>query len=157
MASNDTGRSRRAGRHRANGSLEREIIACLASSATPMTPAQVRTALDEELAYTTVTTVLSRLHVKNAVTRVPAGRTFVYHLAGDTADAQASVTAHRMRRLLESDADRAGVLSRFVDSLDGDTERLLRDLLNADRGDTRAEPEAVRPRRGGRRAPRSGS
>lgn len=102
-----------------------------------MTPSQVHAALDGGLAYTTITTVLSRLHAKQAVVRVPQGRTFVYRLVGDSAGAQASVTAHRMRMLLESGADRAGVLSRFIDTLDGDTERLLRRLLDEADGDDR--------------------
>lgn len=121
-------------RSRANGSLEREVIACLAAGDGAKTAAEVQTALGGDLAYTTVTTILSRLYTKQALTRVPRGRAFAYELAGDSMGAQASVTAHQMHRLLDSGTDRASVLSRFVDSLDGDTERLLRGLLEDELG-----------------------
>ncbi len=116
-------------RSRANGSLEREVIACLAAGDDAMTALEVQSALGGDLAYTTVTTILSRLYAKHALTRVPRGRAFAYELAGDSAGAQASVTAHQMRRLLDAGTDRASVLSRFVESLDPDAERLLRALL----------------------------
>jgi hypothetical protein len=44
----------------------------------------------------------------------------------------------RMRRLLESDDDRAGVLVRFISSLSGDDERLLLDLLATPESDLQA-------------------
>jgi predicted transcriptional regulator len=94
-----------------------------------MTPAEVQAELGNDLAYTTVMTTLSRLHAKRALTRSPRGRAFAYELVGDLAGAQASVTAHQMHRLLEAGADPASVLSHFVESLDGDTEQLLRALL----------------------------
>jgi predicted transcriptional regulator len=117
-------------RGRSSGSLEREIIACLATADGPMTPAEVQAELGGDLAYTTVMTTLSRLHTKRALIRSPRGRAFAYELVGGTAGAQASVTAHQMHKLLTSGLDRAGVLAHFVESLDGDTERLLRELLD---------------------------
>lgn len=118
-------------RGRSSGSLEREIIACLAAADGPMTAAEVQADLGGELAYTTVMTTLSRLHAKHALTRSPRGRAFAYELVGGSAGARASVTAHQMHRLLENGMDRAGVLTHFVDTLDSDTERLLRALLRA--------------------------
>jgi hypothetical protein len=69
------------------------------------------------------------LHAKGALTRELAGRAYAYSLAGSDADVGASVTAHRMRRLLESGEDRAGVLTRFVANLSPEDERLLAGLL----------------------------
>jgi predicted transcriptional regulator len=114
---------------RPRGALEREVLACLAAAARPLSPAQVRAELGEQLAYTTVMTTLSRLHAKGAVTRRPAGRGFSYQLSGGPAGAQASMTAHRMHQLLETGSDRAGVLSRFVADLSPEDEQLLLGLL----------------------------
>ncbi|HEU5416386.1 MAG TPA: BlaI/MecI/CopY family transcriptional regulator [Streptosporangiaceae bacterium] len=128
------------GRARARGALEREVLACLAAAGRPLAPAEVLTGLgDGRLAYTTVMTTLSRLHAKGAVTRAPAGRGYLYALRGDTgAEAQASMTARRMLKLLEGRPDRASVLSRFVADLSPDDEQLLTGLL----ADGRAEPAA---------------
>lgn len=117
---------------RPRGALEAEVLASLAAADAPRTAAEVLDDLAGELAYTTVMTTLSRLHSKGAVTREPRGRAFAYGLPGGPAAAAAAVTATRMRRLLESGDDRAGVLSRFVDGLSpADVEvltRLLADL-----------------------------
>lgn len=119
-------------RGRQRGGLEREILACLATAARPMSPGEVRAELGDQLAYTTVMTTLSRLHAKGAVSRAQAGRGFAYELRGGPADAQASMTARRMLALLQG-GDRAGVLSRFVADLSPEDEQLLSDLL-ADSG-----------------------
>ena len=116
-------------RSRANGSLEREIIVCLASADRPLTVAEVRAEVDARLAYSTVTTILTRLLNKGAVQRYAEGRGYAYQLSGGPTAAQASVTAHRMHRLLDGGVDRASVLSRFVTALDPEAERILRDLL----------------------------
>jgi predicted transcriptional regulator len=114
----DTGR-------RPRGSLEQEVIAALAASATPMTPGQVRDELGGDLAYTTVMTVLGRLHDKGTVTRSRAGRAYTYSLTRDKAE----FTARQMRRLLDAGDDREAVLSRFVGALSKRDERLLAELL----------------------------
>lgn len=112
---------------RSRGSLERDIHAILAASAQPMTSAQVRDALDRELAYTTVMTVLARLYEKGEVTRQPVGRGYAYTGIQDSAE----LAARRMRRLLDAEgADRSAVLMRFVDNLAPDDEHLLRSLLD---------------------------
>jgi predicted transcriptional regulator len=107
------------------GGLEAEVIETLMASAEPMTAAEVRSALDNRLAYTTVMTVLSRLADKGLAIKQRRGRADIYSPVRDPA----AITAMRMRRLLESDDDRTGVLIRFVSSLSGDDERLLLDLL----------------------------
>src|SRR5262245_45981011 len=113
-------------RRRARGSLEQEVVAVLAAASGPMTPAQVRDSLGGELAYTTVMTVLARLHDKGAVTRRRTGRAYAYQSAGDDAE----VTARRMRRLLDAGEDRARVLSRFVQALPPDDEAVLAELVD---------------------------
>lgn len=118
------------------------MIACLAASDAAMTPREVQGGLGGELAYSTVMTTLARLHEKGAVTRAARGRAYAYGLAGDVVGAQASVTAHQMRRLLDGGGDRASVLSRFVDALDDESEALLRELL--------AEAGVEAPERDGR-------
>jgi predicted transcriptional regulator len=117
------------GRARPRGALEQEVLACLAAAGQPLAPGEVLAGLGGQLAYTTVMTTLSRLHAKGAVTREPAGRGYVYALRGDTGDAQASMTAHRMLRLLEGGSDRASVLSRFIADLSPADEQLLTGLL----------------------------
>lgn len=123
------------GPSRPRGGLEREVLACLAAGGRPMAPAEVQGELGGGLAYTTVMTTLSRLHAKGAVSREPAGRGYAYALRGSPGAAQASMTAHRMLKLLEADDDRAHVLSRFIADLSEEDERLLAGLLaDEDRG-----------------------
>ncbi len=112
-------------RRRPRGTLEQEVIAVLEAARGPLTPAQVRDALREDLAYTTVMTVLSRLHDKDAVRRTRVGRAFAYQPVGD----EAEVTARRMRRLLDTGENRAQVLSRFVRALSPDDEAIVAQLL----------------------------
>jgi predicted transcriptional regulator len=125
-----------AGPARPRGGLEREVLACLAAAGRPMAPAEVQAELGGGLAYTTVMTTLSRLHAKGAVSREPAGRGYAYTLRGSPGAAQASMTAHRMLKLLEADDDRAHVLSRFVADLSPADERLLAGLLGDEESET---------------------
>lgn len=113
---------------RTRGGLESEIRAVLTVNERPMTPAQVRDALDGDLAYTTVMTVLARMHEKGEAVREHAGRGYAYTAIQDPAE----LAARRMSRLLDSEnADRAAVLTRFVGKLAPDDEHLLRSLLEA--------------------------
>jgi predicted transcriptional regulator len=117
---------------RRKGALEQEVLAALAAAGRPLTAAEVLADLGDGLAYTTVMTTLSRLHAKGALTRQHSGRAYAYSLdGGDAASVRASVTAHRMRRLLEAGSDRAGVLARFVAELPPEDEQLLAALLAA--------------------------
>src|SRR5438445_4155279 len=109
---------------RTPGSLEQEVLTALAAAGGPLTPAEVRTAVGGELAYTTVMTVLARLYDKGALTRQRHGRAYAYQLADPTA-----VTAHRMRQLLDGGDDRAAVLTRFMGELTNEDEQLLASLL----------------------------
>jgi predicted transcriptional regulator len=109
---------------RERGELANEVLAALAAAEAPLTPAQVLADLGGDLAYTTVMTTLARLHEKGAVTRERAGRAYAYApLDG------ASVTARRMRQVLDSADDREVVLARFLDELGPDERPVLARLL----------------------------
>ncbi|TMM30230.1 MAG: BlaI/MecI/CopY family transcriptional regulator [Actinobacteria bacterium] len=101
---------------RGYGDLAQAILDLVGQAGAPVTPAQVRDALGRELAYTTVMTVMARLYDRGLLARKRSGRAFAYTVVGDPAQ----VTARRMHRILDVDADRAGVLARFVDGLTGD-------------------------------------
>jgi predicted transcriptional regulator len=105
--------------------LESAILAVLSAADATMSAGDVRAALGEELAYTTVVTVLGRLTDKGLVLRVRDGRAHRYSIVRDPA----VVTAWRMRRLLDSDQNRAAALARFVGDLSDEDEELLLELL----------------------------
>jgi len=110
---------------RAKGALEAEVLAALWAADAPMTPDEARTTIDGDLAYTTVQTILVRLHDKGAVTRMPRGRGYAYAPVLDESD----LVARRMRQLLDNEDDRASVLSRFVSELRPTDEAALRRAL----------------------------
>ena len=112
------------------GRLEQDVLSCLAAAEGPLTPREVRTRLGRELAYTTVMTILSRLHAKGVLTRRLAGRGFVFELPIPLDEVPASVQARRMRQILDSGKDRAGVLARFVTDLTAEDEEVLLRLLS---------------------------
>jgi predicted transcriptional regulator len=122
-------------RRRGYGDLAQAILDLVSGAAAPMTPAQVRDALAGELAYTTVMTVLARLHDRGLLARQRAGRGYAYTAVGDPAQ----VTARRMHRILDVDGDRAGVLARFIGGLSSEDEQLVRGLLDQ----ITAEPGSV--------------
>jgi len=114
------------GRRRGQGELEAQVLSALRAAPGPETAAWVRERLGGTLAYTTVMTILTRLHAKRVVTRERAGRSFLWTAAAD----EAGLAAHRMRRVLDSEADREAVLMSFVSGLSARDEELLRTLLN---------------------------
>ena len=107
------------------GELEASVMAALWAAGTPRTPGQVQLGLGGDLARTTVTTILTRLHDKGVVDRRRQGRGYAYF---PVQDAQ-GLTARRMHTELDRDSDRETVLARFVAQLGPDDERILRDLL----------------------------
>ena len=123
----------RAGTHEtdsrlANGKREAEVLAVLRSTQEPLTPRAVREAMDDDLSYSTVVTILTRLYEKDVLTRVPRGRAFAYTPATD----EPGFAARRMRQAMEEVPDRETVLTRFVDDLSSGDEALLRRLLGGD-------------------------
>jgi predicted transcriptional regulator len=114
-----------------------------------MTPWDVHSALialdPHPLAYTTVVTVLSRLHAQRLVDRFRSGRAYSYLAVAD----QARLAAQRMRRELDAQRDRDDVLASFVGDLSASDEDVLRRLLGV-ASDTRADGPAGKPEREGR-------
>jgi len=117
------------GRRRAKGQLEAEILTVLHQADEPMTTGQVVERLGGGLAYSTVVTILTRLHAKRQLTRTPRGRAYAYAPVAD----EAGLAARRMRGYLDERPDRAAVLTRFVGDLTSDDENLLRQLLETGR------------------------
>lgn len=107
------------------GSLEAEVLAQLWARDDPATPADVLAAMETDLAYTTVMTILIRLWKKGLVERERRGRAYAYR----PVVTEAELTANRMRAMLDRSRDREGALSRFVGSLPKREERALRRIL----------------------------
>jgi predicted transcriptional regulator len=116
---------------RAAGELEAATLAVLQSAGLPLTPGQVRDRLGCGLAYTTVVTILSRLHAKGVLTRLKTGRAYAYAPVAD----EPGLAARRMHGVLDARADREIVLTRFVSGLSPADEQLLRRVLGRVIGD----------------------
>ena len=117
------------------GELERSVMECLWSADGPLAVTTLRDELGAGLALTTVHTVLSRLEQKG----------FVVHDGGRPRrfGPRASREEHAadlMREVLGSAGDRQAVLARFVDGVDPEEARLLRELLASSPSD--AAPDA---------------
>ncbi|MEV6303281.1 BlaI/MecI/CopY family transcriptional regulator [Actinoplanes sp. NPDC051861] len=110
------------------GALESEVLRVLVAADEPLTPRDVLDRLASPLSYSTVVTILTRMHVKQRVARYREGRSFRYAPLTD----EASVAAERMSAALGTGTDRATVLRRFVAGLQPGDEELLRQLLADD-------------------------
>ena len=113
---------------RAAGELEAAVLAVLQAAGSPLSPGEVRGRLGGDLAYTTVVTILSRLHGKGVLGRCKAGRAFLYQPVAD----EPGLAARRMAQMLDAEPDREAVLARFVSGLSGTDEDLLRRMLGDD-------------------------
>jgi predicted transcriptional regulator len=118
--------SRGAADRRAAGELEAGVLAVLQAAGSALSPGEVREQLGGGLAYTTVVTILSRLHAKGVLERRKAGRAYVYAPVAD----EPGLAARRMARVLDAEPDREAVLARFVSGLSGADEELLRRMLD---------------------------
>ncbi|GAA2230975.1 MULTISPECIES: BlaI/MecI/CopY family transcriptional regulator [Kitasatospora] len=114
-------------RRRGQGELEAQVLAVLREAPGPATASWVQERLDGDLAYTTVMTILSRLHAKDAVSRTRSGRSYRWLASADAA----GLAALRMRRVLDGEDDRDAVLASFVSALLPHDEDLLRALLDS--------------------------
>lgn len=112
-------------RRRGQGELEAQVLAALRAAGGPVTAGLVQERIGGDLAYTTVITILTRLHAKGAVSRKRAGRSFEWTAVAD----EAGLAALRMRRVLDGESDREAVLARFVTGLSSQEEQLVRELL----------------------------
>jgi predicted transcriptional regulator len=106
---------------RASGELEADVLAALWRADRALSPGEVREQVPGDLAYTTVMTILSRLHDKGVLDRERVGRAYHYTPSVDAAELAAS----RMRDLLDKGHDRDAVLTRFVRSLSSSDEKTL--------------------------------
>lgn len=120
------------GVRRPNGALSAQVLEVLTLAGRALTPGEVQQALastdPQPLAYTTVVTILSRLHAHGLVDRFRHGRAFAYLPVTD----HARLAARRMRQLLDAEDDREAVLARFVSDLSANDEEAIRRLLDAD-------------------------
>ena len=108
------------------GALEAAVLGCLWTAEGPLTPREVLTRVDEELAYTTVVTILTRLAAKGMVARERQGKVFVYHPKVSEAD----LIAKRMAAVLDGANDRQATLSQFVARLSNGEAEALRSVLD---------------------------
>lgn len=108
------------------GSLEHAVLQELWASPEGATPSEVLGALDRDLAYTTVMTILTRLWTKGLVERERRGRAYAYRASVS----EAELAAARMHETLRRVKDRPAALSRFVGSLSRHDEKALRELLD---------------------------
>ena len=120
------------GARRRAGELSRLVLEILERAGRPLIPGEVLDRLQADgagpLAYTTVVTILSRLYAQGIAERSRVGRAYAYRAAAGPAQ----LVAGRMRRLLDAEDDRAGVLASFVGGLSVRDERVLRELLGPD-------------------------
>jgi predicted transcriptional regulator len=111
---------------RADGALEHDIMAVLWAAAEPMLPAEIKAHLPNELAYTSVATVLGRLQAKGLVERRLAGRAFGYWATVN----ESALAARRINEVLSGTSDRRAALVGFVGSLSKRDAKALLALLN---------------------------
>ena len=110
---------------RPTGQLEAAVLEFLWAVGDPSTPGDVHEAVAPDLAYTTVMTVLTRLHAKGALERERQGRPFAYW----PSEVEAKHRADQMRDQLDAAGDRHAVLSSFVDALTAAEADELRRIL----------------------------
>lgn len=125
------------------GPLETQILEALWRLGEPAEVAEVRAALPDDPAYTTVKTVLERLTEKGLVARHRAGRAYRYQAAHTRDDLEADVTHRVSRGLLDGFGSAA--LTHFVDAVREDPEQLetlraMLDQLGRQEGREEGEP-----------------
>ena len=99
------------------GALEREVLGILWAEG-HLAVREVQARLARDAAYTTVMTTLDRLYKKGVLTRVQAGRAFVYSAAVTRAELQESIASIVLTGLLQGRGDAAmPVLSNLVDTV----------------------------------------
>lgn len=111
---------------RPDGALEHDIMAVLWSADGPLQPREIKDRLTTELAYTSVATVLGRLHAKGLVDRTEAGRAFAY----SATVVESELAARRIGAVLSSASDRTAVLAGFVGSLSKRDAKALRKIFD---------------------------
>jgi predicted transcriptional regulator len=114
------------------GALEDAIMEILWRAGAWLTPSEVHAelSLTRAIAYTTVTTVLTRLYEKDRLERRKDGRAFAYHATSTRSE----WAADQMDRVLAAASDHKSTLNHFHNRLDeADRTQLRRMLLNKER------------------------
>lgn len=109
------------------GSLESEVMSTVWAAGAPRTVREVLDLLLErrEVAYTTVLTVMEKLHRKGLLSRVQDGRAHRYRAE----ISREAYTAGLMETALAASEDRAGALLHFVETMPTDDVEVLREAL----------------------------
>lgn len=107
--------------------LESAVMNILWSTGGWLTPSEVRSRLPAEhaVAYTTVMTVLVRLHAKERLIRRKQGRAFAYRAT----ETQEEFAAARMEQTLAMVTDRSSALGHFIGVLTPDERAEIREWL----------------------------
>ena len=111
------------------GDLEAVVMDLLWSRSEPATVRDVQSALAAErpLAYTTLMTVMDRLHGKGWLTREMHGRAYSYRPSATREE----YSAQLMTDALDSSSDRTATLVRFLEQMDARDATRLRSVLDA--------------------------
>lgn len=112
------------------GELERAVMDQLWDTDAPQTVREVHNALlaDRELAYTTVMTVLQRLHCKDLVVQIRAGRAFRYAPSYGRDELVAGLMVDVLDQVSDG-RSRQAALMRFVKRVGADEADALRQAL----------------------------
>jgi predicted transcriptional regulator len=111
---------------RPDGALEQDVLRVLWAADEALQPGEINERLGAGHAYTSVATVLTRLHAKGLVERSPAGRAYAYRAVLDEPD----LAARRITEVLESSSDRSKVLSRFIGGLSPKEAKAVKAMLD---------------------------
>ena len=112
---------------RAPGELEGDILVTLWAARGPLTAGEVQAELGDDLALTTVITILTRLVTKGIVRRSRTEGERAYRYA--PCQERAEHAAQQMLDLLGTGNERRSVLARFVGSLSPSDRSALGELL----------------------------
>ncbi len=107
------------------GSLEQKIINILWDSNTPLKPSEVQGLLQDKLAYSTVKTVLERLHEKGMLKREKSGNAFAYSPSQTKEESANKSLKDMFQGILNSYGSLA--ISQFAETIKADPEH--KDLL----------------------------
>ncbi|MGH2796384.1 MAG: BlaI/MecI/CopY family transcriptional regulator [Thermoleophilaceae bacterium] len=107
------------------GSLQRRVLGALAKRG-PSTVRQLTEALDDRFAYTTVLTVLAKLHEKGVVRRAKVGKGYVYEALFTPADLRDRMAQHLVNELVDDFGEVA--LAHFATALDAVDRRRIEKL-----------------------------
>lgn len=107
------------------GDLERSVMSLLWEGDSPLSANDVRDQLGEDLAVTTVLTVLSRLEKKGLVRRERSSRPHRYTATASREEH----TVEMLNEVLGTASDREAVLARFIGGISEDEAAALRRIL----------------------------